>query len=91
MQIRGEHRRGSCVPPLVAQLVIETRGGANVVGCKFDSSMSLRVSDFAAVQRAAFCAARVAVSASIGSGGGVIWGVSDPLCHPPITAPCFSW
>ena len=49
--------------------------------------MSLRVSDFAAVQRAALCAARVAVSAAVSSSERDIWGVSDPLCHPPIAVP----
>jgi hypothetical protein len=46
--------------------------------------MSLRVSDFVAVQSAALCAARVAVSAAVSSSEGGIWGVSDPLCHPPV-------
>ena len=49
--------------------------------------MSLRLSDFAAVQRAALCAARVAVSAAVSSSEGGIWGVSDPLCHPPEPGP----
>jgi hypothetical protein len=46
--------------------------------------MSLGVSDFVAVQRAALCAVRVAVSAAVRSSERDIWGVSDPLCHPPV-------
>jgi hypothetical protein len=55
----------------------------NIVDCKIDWLMSLRLSDFAAVQRAALCAARVAVGAAVSESRG-IWGVSDPLCHPPV-------
>ena len=51
----------------------------------------LTIRDFARVKRAAFFCARVAVGAAVSSTDGAIWGVSDPLCHPPITAPCFSW
>ena len=39
------------------------------------------------VNRAAPFAARVVVGAIVGSSDGGIWGVSDPLCHPPITVP----
>ena len=46
--------------------------------------MSLQVSDFAAVQQAALCAAPVAVSAAVCTRGRDIWGVSDPLRLPPI-------
>lgn len=53
--------------------------------------MLFAISDFTTVERAALFAVRVAVGAAVRSGDGVIWGVSDPLCHPPITAPCFSW
>jgi hypothetical protein len=52
--------------------------------------MFFAISNFTTVNRAAPFAAHVAVGAAVRSGGGVIWGVSDPLCHPPITAPCFS-
>jgi hypothetical protein len=40
-------------------------------------------------QRAALCAARVAVGAAVGNSAEDIWGVSDALCHPPITVPHF--
>ncbi len=46
--------------------------------------MSLRVNDFAAGQRAALFAARVSVRAAVCSSERDIWGVSDPLCHPPV-------
>ena len=49
--------------------------------------MFFAVCDFAALHRAALCAARVAVSAAVSSSGGGIWGVSDPLCHPPVAVP----
>jgi len=39
------------------------------------------------MHRAALCAARVAISAAVGSGEGDIWGVSDPLCHPQNQVP----
>jgi hypothetical protein len=50
-------------------------------------AMFFAICDFIAVQRAAFSAARVAVGAAAGSSDGGIWGVSDPLCHPPLTVP----
>ena len=50
-------------------------------------AMFFAICDFTAVQRAAFFAARVAVGAAAGSSDGGIWGVSDPLCHPPDTVP----
>jgi hypothetical protein len=53
--------------------------------------MSFTLSEFAAVNRAALYAARVAVGAAVSSIEGGIWGVSDPLCHPPFFAPWFSW
>jgi hypothetical protein len=49
--------------------------------------MSFAVWEFDALQRAALFAARVAVCAAVSSSEGGIWGVSDPLCHPPITVP----
>jgi hypothetical protein len=52
--------------------------------------MSFAVSDFAAVHWAALCAAPVSVNVAGSSRKGGIWGVSDPLCHPPIIAPRFS-
>jgi hypothetical protein len=45
------------------------------------------VCHFVPLHRAALCAARVALSAAVGSSDGGIWGVSDPLCHPPIPVP----
>jgi hypothetical protein len=45
--------------------------------------MFFAISDFITVNRAALFAARVAVGAAVRSSAGVIWGVSDPLGHPP--------
>jgi hypothetical protein len=49
--------------------------------------MFFAISNFTTVNRAALFAARVAVGAAVSSSHGGIWGVSDPLCHPPITVP----
>jgi|SRR5687767_10488231 len=49
--------------------------------------MFFAISNFTTVNRAALFAARVAVGAVVGSSDGGIWGVSDPLCHPPNTVP----
>ena len=40
--------------------------------------------NLAVPQRAAVCAAHVAVGATVSSSDGGIWGVSDPLRHPPV-------
>jgi hypothetical protein len=53
-------------------------------------TMFLVVCDFAPLHQAALCAARVALSAAVGSSDGGIWGVSDPLCHPLIPVPRLS-
>ena len=50
-------------------------------------AMFFAISSFTTVNRAALFAARVAVGAAVRSGDGVIWGVSDPLCHPPDPVP----
>ena len=50
-------------------------------------AMFFAISNFTTVNRAALFAARVAAGAVVGSSDGGIWGVSDPLCHPPITVP----
>ena len=47
--------------------------------------MFFAVCDFAALYRAALCAARVEVSAAVSSSGGGIWGVSTPSATPPRT------
>ena len=49
--------------------------------------MFFAVCDFAVLYRAALCAARVEVSAAVSSSEAGIWGVSDPLCHPPNPVP----
>ena len=49
--------------------------------------MSLSLNDFATVQGAALCAARVAVSTTVCSSERNVRGVSDPLCHPPNPVP----
>jgi hypothetical protein len=66
------------------------RHRVNVVAGCVDSVMFFVVCDFAALHRAALCAARVAISAAVSSTDGDIWGVSDPLCHPPIPVPRLS-
>jgi hypothetical protein len=50
-------------------------------------AMFFAISNFTTLNRAALCAARVAVGAVAGSSDGGIRGVSDPLFHPPITVP----
>jgi hypothetical protein len=59
----------------------------NEIASVREVAMFFAISDFTAVKWAALCAARVAVGAVVDSSGGGIWGVSDPLCHPPITVP----
>jgi hypothetical protein len=49
--------------------------------------MLFAISDFTSVERAALLAARVAVGAAVSSSDGGNWGVSDPLCHPPMSVP----
>jgi hypothetical protein len=58
-----------------------------VIASVGEVAMFFAISDFTALNRAALFAARVAVGAIAGSSDGGIWGVSDPLCHPPITVP----
>jgi hypothetical protein len=53
-------------------------------------AMFFAISNFTTVDRAALFAARVAVGAIAGSSDGGIWGVSDPLCHPPDPVPALS-
>ena len=45
--------------------------------------MSLVISNFTKVNRAALFPARVAVGAAVSSGDGGIWGVGGPPRHPP--------
>jgi hypothetical protein len=49
--------------------------------------MFFAISNFTTVNWAALFAARVTVGAAVGSNGAGIWGVSDPLCHPPDPVP----
>jgi hypothetical protein len=49
--------------------------------------MFFAISNFTTVNRAALFAARVAVGAAASSSDRDIWGVSDPLCHPPDHGP----
>jgi len=49
--------------------------------------MFFAISNFTTVNRAALFAARVAGSAAVSSSDPGNWGVSDPLCHPPIVVP----
>jgi hypothetical protein len=58
-----------------------------VIASVGEVAMFFAISDFTALNRAALFAARVAVGAIAGSSDGGIWGVGDPLCHPPITVP----
>jgi hypothetical protein len=70
----------------IAYFVCPTHGRATDFALR-SSAMFLIISNFARVERAALCAARVTVSAAVDCCEAVIWGVSDPLCHPPITFP----
>jgi hypothetical protein len=58
-----------------------------VIASVGEVAMFFAISNFTAVNRAALFAARVAVGAAVRSGDGGIWGVSDPLCHPPDPVP----
>jgi hypothetical protein len=49
--------------------------------------MCFALNGLAVPQRAALCAARLAVGAAVTSTEADMWGVSDSLCHPPITVP----
>jgi hypothetical protein len=60
---------------------------SNVIVSPGEVAMLFAISDFTAVNWAALFAARDAAGAAVGSSDGGIWGVSDPLCHPPITVP----
>jgi hypothetical protein len=50
-------------------------------------AMFFAISNFTTVNPAALFAARLAVGEVVGGSDVSIWGVSDPLCHPPITVP----
>jgi hypothetical protein len=84
---RGEHRLGSSGPPLLVRcsLISEPREERDCVSGEV--AMFFTIRNFTTVNRAALFAARVAVGAVVGSSDGRIWGVSDPLCHPPLTVP----
>jgi len=58
-----------------------------VIASVGEVAMFFAISNFTTVNRAALFAARVAVGAAVSRSDGGIWGVSDPLCHPPITVP----
>ena len=60
----------------------------NVIASVNEVAMFFAISNFTAVKRAAPFAARVAVGAAVSSSDGGIWGVSDPLCHPPVEVLC---
>ena len=70
--------REQCSPSL-ANCSLPSAWPVNVVGRCVDPAMFFAVCDFAALYRAALCAARVEVSAAVSSSDGGIWGVSDPL------------
>src|SRR5882762_12012337 len=76
----GERRGGSSVPPLSRAARGRTCCRINVVAGQLDLSMSFALSEFAVLNGAALCAARVEVSAAVSSSKGGIWGVSDPQC-----------
>jgi hypothetical protein len=84
---RGEHRLGSSGPPSSCAILYSTSREGNVSLPAGDLAMFYAVSNFTAVKRAALFAARAAVGAAVSSSDGGIWGVSDPLCHPPTTVP----
>ena len=75
------------VPPLLVSGSLINERERNVIASVGEVAMFFAISNFTAVNRAALFAARVAVGAIVGSSDGGIWGVSDPLCHPPITVP----
>ena len=52
--------------------------------------MFFAISNFTTVNRAALFAARGAVGAVVSSSDGDIWGVSDPVCHPPDRGPALA-
>ncbi len=73
--------------PLARARFADQSANRNVIASVGDVAMSFAISSFTAVRRAAPCAARVPVGAAVSSSQRGIWGVSDPLCHPPITVP----
>jgi len=75
------------VPPLLVSGSLINERERNVIASVGEVAMFFAISNFTAVNRAALFAARVAVGAIVGSSDGGIWGVSDPLCHPPNTVP----
>ena len=79
---RGEHRVGSSVPLPGDLFAPNSVVGVNVVTGRVDSAMFFAVCDFAALSRAALCAARVEVSAAVSSIGGGIWGRERPPLPP---------
>jgi hypothetical protein len=84
---RGDHRLGSGGPPSLARGSLFNSPQRNVVASLGEVAMFFAICNFTAVRWAALFAARVAVGAAVRSGDGVIWGVSDPLCHPPMSVP----
>ena len=49
--------------------------------------MFFAISNFTTLNLAALFAARVTVRAAVSRSDGGLWGVSDPLCHPPDHGP----
>ena len=83
---RGGNAGAGAAFPLPRRLfAVERSAESKSFAGQVHLSMSFIVSDFAAVKRAALCAARVAVGAAVGSSEGGVLGVSDPLSLPQIS------
>ena len=86
-EIGGNTDSGAVVPPPRARFSIQRAAKGNVSAPAGHLAMFYAVSNFTSVKRAALFAARVVFGAAVSSSAGGIWGVSDPLCHPPISVP----
>jgi hypothetical protein len=83
----GERRRGSSVPPLPPALCGRMGGEIKVIGEHVDSRILVAARDFAALHRAALCAARIAVGAAVSSSERGIWGVRATRPAMPPSSP----
>ena len=79
----GTQTRELCSPSLLRCLLFNALQGQRVCEAPRSNDVLHNI-EFAAVQRAALFAARVAVGEVVGTSDGGIWGVSDPVCQPPV-------
>jgi hypothetical protein len=84
---RGNTDAGAVFPPPWRAVRGQARGLVNVVARCVDPAMFFAVCDFAALYRAALCAARVEVRAAVSSSGGGIWGREATPLPPPEPGP----